>query len=131
MLQDLHVIIIKIHPNLNPINGLVVLRRDKPKTIDMLGMIKIFTHQIEDYICIKLIFILLCLINWEDKPSSILISNILPFRLDILLEIFNRIYYLPLIIDEITIWDSEYLCCLFSLLTKKWSRLLSLWLFHM
>lgn len=127
MLEYFHIVVIKINPDLNPVHTLVVFRRDKPKAIDMLGMIEILAHQIEDYISVELVLILLCFTNWKHESPSVLISDVLPLGLDILLEELDRVYDLPLLINEVAkIWYAEYLFCLLSLLTKKWSRLLSL-----
>lgn len=65
----------------------------------MLREIKIFTKQVKDKIGINLILVFLILINREDKPSSLLISGVLPLGLDTLLEVLNRVHSSPLILD--------------------------------
>lgn len=57
----------------------------------MLRKIEIFTKQVEHKIRINLILVFLVLINREDKSSSLLISGVLPLRLDTLLEVLNRV----------------------------------------
>jgi len=50
MLQDFHIIIIKINPDLNSVERFIVFGRDESKSVDILRMVEIFTHKIEDYI---------------------------------------------------------------------------------
>jgi hypothetical protein len=65
----------------------------------MLREIEIFTKQVEHKIRINLILVFLVLINREDKSSSLLISGVLPLRLDTLLEVLNRVDPPPCIFD--------------------------------
>lgn len=65
----------------------------------MLREIEIFTKQVEHKIRINLVLVFLVLINREDKSSSLLISGVLPLRLDTLLEVLNRVDPPPCIFD--------------------------------
>lgn len=55
----------------------------------MLRKIEIFTKQVEHKIRVNLVLVFLILINREDKSSSLLVSGVLPLRLDTLLEVLN------------------------------------------
>lgn len=69
----------------------------------MLREIEIFTKQVEHKIRINLVLVFLILINREDKSSSLLISGVLPLRLDTLLEVLNRVHPPPCIFDLVAV----------------------------
>lgn len=118
--------IVEVYPNFHTIVGLWIFRRDEPKAIDVLWMIKILAHKIKDKICINLILIFLALIHREHESPSFLVLRILPLGLNSFLEILNRVDFSPLLVDLVSEWRETYVICLLLFWSRKLSRLFSL-----
>jgi hypothetical protein len=102
--QHLSIILIEVHPDLNPIEGLRVLRRDESESINMLGIIEIFTHKVEDQIGIDFILIFLVLVDWENKSASLLVPGVFPLGLNAFLEILEGVHSSPFVLHQISAW---------------------------
>lgn len=102
MFQKIHVVVGEIYPNLNSVKRLIVFGRNEPETIDVLAVLEIFTKEKEDKVSVELILILLVSVDGKDKAASFFVFGILPFRLNAVLEILNRVDPPPFIIDFVT-----------------------------
>lgn len=86
-------------------------RRDESKAIDHLAFFEGFSDELEGEIFIDFLLVRLDLRHLEDKPSSLLVLLILPFRLDPLPEKLNRVYPLHRTIDLVSTSLAEYPFC--------------------
>ncbi len=65
----------------------------------MFTMIEVLSHKEEDQVLIDLIFVSLSAIDRKYKTSSFLIFRVLPFRLNTLLKILDRVDLTPFLVD--------------------------------
>lgn len=100
--QHLHVMFVKIDPNLDSVERLQRFRRNESKAINVLAMIEVFSKQKQHQVSIDLIFILLSFINREDEPASVFVVRILPLGFDARLEVLEGINASELVLDGVT-----------------------------
>ena len=111
VLQEVHVVVGKIHPNLNSVERLIVFGRNEPEAADVLAVLEIFSQEEKDKVGVEFILVLLIPVDGENEAASLFITGILPFGFNALLEIFNRVDPTPFILNQVATLGKVYLFC--------------------
>lgn len=117
--DGLSVIFIEADPYLESVTGRVIdFGRDEPKPIDFVTAFEVFSKEKKGKLLINFLLVCLAFGNLKDKPSSILISFVLPLGLDPLTEVLNGVYSFLGITHLVAMCRSEYAFCLLFGLRK-------------
>lgn len=95
--------VVEGHPNLNSVADRErILGIYESDAVDLFRVIEILADQKENQRAVQLFLVLVCLVNREYEPPSVLIHGILPFGLDALLEKLDGVDPPPFLADLVT-----------------------------
>lgn len=124
MRQHLRILLIKVYPNLHPVETLGVFGRDEAKAVDVLRVVEILPQEVKDQVRIDIVLVSDILVDGEDESPTALVLRIFPLWLDSLAEILNRVHLPPPVLHEVTECFAEYVSC-FPERRRKLSSVLS------
>lgn len=92
---------VEVDPDLDPVVGLAILRRNEAEPADVLAVGEVLAQQEEDQLLVELVLVLLRLGDGEDEPPASRVAGVLPLGLDALLEVLDGVDLPPLLLYEV------------------------------